>query len=116
MKTLKATSLVLAVSLPLLALSLPSQASMSPHMKTALVDVCKAAKSNHLYRLNSTLKSYRLKEKTIALKVLCNGTDIISFAEQYGATKTASKLQNSIGDVNIIDVAKVSKINVVFAE
>jgi predicted metal-dependent enzyme (double-stranded beta helix superfamily) len=116
MSKLKATTLALASTLPLLAISLPSQAAMSPYMETALIDVCKAAKSNHLYRYNKTVKSYNLQDKTIALKVMCNGTDIISFAENYGADKTAAKLQNSIGSVQITDVAAITKINVTFEE
>lgn len=116
MRKLKATTLALASALPLLAISLPSQAAMTPYMETALIDVCKAAKSNHLYRYNKTVKSYNLQDKTIALKVMCNGTDIISFAEHYGADKTAAKLLNSIGSVQITDVAAITKINVTFED
>lgn len=116
MRKLKATFIALATAVPLLAFSLPSQAAMSPYMKTALVDVCKAAMSNKVHRLYNTSKSYHLKDKTIALKVMCNGDDIITFAERHGADKTAAKLQRSIGSVNIIDTAAISKINVNFTE
>ena len=71
---------------------------------------------NKVYRLNSTSKSYRLKDKTIALKVVCNGDDIISFAERHGADKTAAKLQKSIGNVSIIDTAATEKLSVTFTE
>jgi hypothetical protein len=47
---------------------------------------------------------------------MCNGDDIITFAERHGADKTAAKLQRSIGSVNIIDTAAISKINVNFTE
>jgi hypothetical protein len=114
MTTFKKTLLALAASLPVLAMSLPSQAAMSPYMEKALIDVCKAAKSNSLIKLNGTTKSYRLKTKTVALKLMCNGEDVISFAESNGADKTAAKLQRSIGNVSIIDVAAMSKVKVTF--
>ena len=116
MTKLKTTLIALAVTAPALAFALPSQAAMSPYMKTALVDVCKAAMSNKTLKLTNTTKSYHLKDKTIALKVMCNGTDIISFAERHGADKTAAKLQRSIGNVSIIDTAAVEKLNVNFTE
>ena len=47
---------------------------------------------------------------------MCNGDDIIAFAEKHGADRTAAKLQRSLGSVNIIDVAAIDKINVTFAE
>ena len=47
---------------------------------------------------------------------MCNGDDIITFAEKKGATKTAAQLQKSLGDVSITDVARIEKINVTFTE
>lgn len=114
MTTFKKTLLVLAASLPVLALSLPSQAAISPYMEKALIDVCKAAKSNSLIKLNKTTEGYHLKNKTVALKLMCNGADVISFAESYGADKTAAKLQRSLGKVSITDVAAISKVKVNF--
>jgi len=38
---------------------------------------------------------------------MCNGDDIITFAEKNGATKTAAKLQKSTGEVNITDLAVI---------
>lgn len=114
MTTFKKTLLALAASLPFLAVSLPSQAAMTPYMENALIDVCKAAKSNSILKLNSTTESYRLKTKTVALKLVCNGEDVISFAESYGADKTAARLQKSMGNVSITDVAAVSKVQVTF--
>jgi hypothetical protein len=114
MTTFKKTLLALAASLPVIAMSLPSQAAMTPYMEKALIDVCKAAQSNSLIKLNGATKSYRLKTKTVALKLMCNGEDVISFAENNGADKTAAKLQRSIGNVNIIDVAAISKVKVTF--
>ncbi len=114
MTTFKKTLLALATALPVLAISLPSQATMSPYMEKALIDVCKAAKSNSILQLKSTTQSYRLKTKTVALKLMCNGEDVISFAESNGADKTAARLQKSIGNVSITDVAALSKVKVTF--
>jgi len=116
MTKIKTTLIAFATAVPVLAFSLPSQAAMSPYMKTALVNVCQAAMSNKLIKFNNTAKSYNLKDKTIALKVMCNGSDIISFAENHGADKTAAKLQRSIGNVSIIDTAAIEKLNVTFTE
>jgi len=115
MTTFKTTLIALATTVPALAFSLPSQAATT-YMDTALVEVCKAAQSNKVYKLKSAIKSHRLQDKAVALKVLCNGDDIITFAERNGATKTAAKLQKSIGDVSIIDLALVKKINTTFTE
>ena len=67
MTTIKKTLVALAASLPLIAISLPSQAAMDPYLENALINVCKAAKSNSILKLNSTTKGYRLKNKTVAL-------------------------------------------------
>lgn len=114
MTTIKTTLIALATAVPALAFSLPSQAATMSYMETALVDVCKAAQSNKVFKLKSTIKSYRLQDKTVALKVMCNGDDIITFAEKHGANKTAAKLQESIGGVSITDVAAIEKINMTF--
>ncbi len=112
----KVSTVIISASLPLLFISAPSQAAMSEHIRTALIDVCKAAQSNKVYKYTKVSKSYNLKDKTIALKVMCNGDDIIAFAEKHGADKTAAKLQRSLGHVDIMDVAAVTKINVTFDE
>ncbi|MBU2893109.1 DUF3718 domain-containing protein [Colwellia sp. D2M02] len=114
MTTFKKTLLTAAAILPLVALSLPSHAVMDSYMEKALINVCKAAKSNSVLKLKSTTKYYRLKTKTVALGLVCNGDDVITFAESYGANKTAATLQKSIGRVSITDVASVQKLNVTF--
>ncbi len=116
MTTIKTTLIALATAVPALALSLPSQAASTSHINTALVEVCKAAQSNKVLKLKSAIKSHRLQNKTVALKVMCNGDDIITFAEKSGATKTAVTLQNSLGGVSITDVAQAKKINITFSE
>lgn len=114
MTTFKKTLLAVAASLPVLAISVPSQASMTPYMEKALVDVCKAAKSNSISKLNNATKGNRIQTKTVALKLMCNGEDVITFAENNGAEKTAAKLQKSIGNVSITDVAALTKVKVTF--
>ncbi|RHW77738.1 DUF3718 domain-containing protein [Colwellia sp. RSH04] len=114
MKNVKATLLALTTAVSAIAISAPSQAAMNPYMESALIEVCKAAQSNSVQKLNQTTKSYRLKNKTVALKLMCNGEDVISFAESNGADKTAAKLQHSIGQVGITDIAAVSKLKVTF--
>jgi hypothetical protein len=114
MITFKKTLLALTAALPVLAISLPSQAAMTPYMEKAFVDVCKAAKSDSILKLKNTTKSYRLQTKTVALKLMCNGQDAISFAQSNGAEKTAARLQKSIGNVSITDVAALSKVKVIF--
>ncbi|NMP17414.1 MULTISPECIES: DUF3718 domain-containing protein [unclassified Thalassotalea] len=79
--------------------------SMSSYMENALIDVCKAAKSNNTIRFSNTVDSYRLKTETVALKVVCNGENISDFAATHGAYKTADRLNEALGDVSIEDVA-----------
>jgi len=116
MTTIKTTLIALATAVPALTFSLTSQAATTSYIDTALIEVCKAAQSNKVLKLNSAIKSYRLQNKAVALKVMCNGDDIITFAQNNGATKTAAKLQKSIGEVSISDVAAIEKINVTFNE
>jgi hypothetical protein len=115
MTTIKTTIIALTTAVSALAFSLSSQAT-TPYIDTALVAICKAAESNKVFKLKSTMKSYHLQSKTVALKVMCNGDDIITFAEKNGATKTASQLQKSIGEVSVTDVAVIEKINVTYTE
>jgi uncharacterized protein YqiB (DUF1249 family) len=116
MTTIKTTLIALATAVPALAFSLTSQATTMTYMDTALVEVCKAAQSNKIFKLKYAIKSYRLQYKTVALKVMCNGDDIITFAEKNGAKKTAYKLQQSIYDMSNIDLAVIEKINITFTE
>ncbi|KGJ99692.1 DUF3718 domain-containing protein [Thalassotalea sp. ND16A] len=101
--TLTTGALVIASSL-FLSSSIQA-AGMSSYMENALIDVCKAAKSNNTIRFSYTVKSYRLKTQTVALKVVCNGENISEFAANHGANKTADRLNEALGDVSIEDVA-----------
>ena len=116
MNKFKTTALAIATTLPLLFLSTASQAAMTPSLEKALVKICVAAASNKPIQLKNAIDNYRLTEHDVALNVMCNNTDIIDFADQRGATKTAGLLQRRIGKVEIVDVAAISKINVNFEE
>ena len=111
----KLTTSIIGV-LTVLGLSLTANTSfaMNSYVEFALIKTCKSTLTNSKFQVNKTLKAYNLKMKTVALKVMCNGENIIAFAERYGANKTAAQLQNSIGNVEIIDVASSKTVNVNF--
>jgi len=100
--------------IPLLFTSTSSAATIDPTLERALVNVCVAAASNKPVKLKNALSDYNLTEYNVALNLMCNDVDVISFAEQHHATKTAGRLQNSIGRVGIVDVAALTKFNVRF--
>jgi len=85
---------------------------MDKYVETALIDTCRTVLTDRPYNLRKTIDSYHMKMRSVALKVMCNGDDIISFAERYGANRTAARLQRSIGKVNITDVVSAKKIHV----
>jgi hypothetical protein len=114
MAILKSVFIALTTVIPILAFSLPSQAAMDPTIEKALISICKSVTTNKVYKYKRIAKSYHLKDKMIALKVICNGQDIISFAESYGANKTVGKLQRSLGVTNIIDIAATERLQVTF--
>ncbi len=116
MNTLKTTFIALATAVPILTFSLSSQAAMDPKIENALIDVCKSVMSNKMYKYRDTTKAYHLKDKVIALKVMCNGEDIITFAESHHADKIAARLQKSVGNVSINDTVNIAKLNVTFTE
>lgn len=111
MNTFKKTLIALAAVTPVLAFSLPSHSATSTRVENALVEICKAAKSNKVYKLNAAVKSYGLQHKTVATKVVCNGDDIITFSEKHGAQKTAAKLQQSIktSEAGLVEVNNYAK-------
>ena len=115
MKTLTITLIALLTTT--LTISSAAQAApMSNHMENALIQVCKSALSNNIHKLQRTTKEFNLKHKTVALKVVCNGDDIITFAEKNGADKTAAKLERSIGHVNIQELAATKKLSVTIVQ
>jgi len=94
-----------------------TSSAMDKNIETALINVCKAAKSQSMFKYTKTVKSYHLNSKTVAAKVMCNGDDIADFARKHGSYKVASKLEKSLqGNVSITDVASLNKMNVNFVE
>lgn len=113
----KLTTTLIALITSTLAIGSSVQAApMSSHIENALVKVCKSALSNNINKLNRTTAEFNLKDKTVALKVICNGDDIITFAEKNGANKVADKLEKSIGHVDIQEIAATEKLHVTFIQ
>ena len=115
MKTLT-TTLIALITGTLAFSTLTQAAPMDSHIENALVKVCKSALTDSVHELKRTTNEFNLNHKTVALKVVCNGDDIITFAEKNGAYKTASKLQKSIGHVNIQEIAATEKARVTFTQ
>lgn len=114
MKNIKSVTTAAMICAMLSTISFSSSA-MDKQVESALIKVCKSTLSNSAIKYRKTAKSYNLRDRTVALKVMCNGDNIIDFAQKHGAYKTAARLERSIrGRVNIIDVAKVEKVNVNF--
>ena len=115
MNKLKSLTAVAATITLLSSISFSSHA-MDKYIEGALIDVCKSTLENSIGKYRRVSQSYNLKTKTVAMKVMCNGEDIIDFAQRYGSNKTAAYLEKSMsGQVSIIDVAKVEKLNVNFS-
>jgi len=114
MNKVKSTALATIATTTLMLGASFNASAMDKNIETALIDVCKSALSDSSYKLKKTTKSYNLSNKKVALNVMCNGEDIISFAENHGAHETAATLERSIGGVSITDVAKAKKTNVEF--
>ena len=104
-------TLTLAAAFVAGSLSLNANAGMDPYLHDALVHVCKTAQSDDLGDMRRAIKGYHLKEKTVAMKVVCNGENIINFAESAGAYKTAGHLQERLGESEIVDLASVYAVN-----
>jgi len=85
------------------------------YIETALVNVCKASITNSTAKFNNTMREYRLSGKTVANKLVCNGENVIDFAEKYGSYKVADRLMKQrTENVEIIDVAQNSQWSVTF--
>tara|TARA_R110000737_G_scaffold281582_1_gene288191 strand:- start:1476 stop:1820 length:345 start_codon:yes stop_codon:yes gene_type:complete len=111
LNAIKTTSVAL---LALLFTNSSSAVPMQPNLERVLINICVAAASNKPIKLKNALSDYNLTEYKVALNLMCNNVDVISFAEQHNATKTAARLQNSIGQVDIVDYAALTKVSVNF--
>ncbi|GHF84014.1 DUF3718 domain-containing protein [Thalassotalea marina] len=114
MKLLIATAILLSVSYSVNA-SASTSVQANSYLENVLIKVCKASKTNSLLTYHNTLKRYRLKNKTVAQQVVCNGQDIASFARSNGAHQVAKKIERSINKTtSITDIASVDKLSVRF--
>ena len=75
------------------------------YLEAGLISICKNAANDKVLKMTRSIDEFRLNEKFVALNVVCNGKDIISFADSYGAKKTTARLNNSLGTVEVTDIA-----------
>ena len=108
--SIKSIALVALTSATLFAAT-NANAAMDPYLESALIDVCKSAQSNNVLRMRNTIKGYHLKEQTVALNLVCNGENVVSFAENSGANKTANHLESRLGKSEIVDLAQLYSVN-----
>jgi len=81
---------------------------MPAYVERELISICRSAAQDKSLKMTQSIKGIRLNYKVVALKVVCNDKDIISFAEHHGAKKTVAKLSHSIGKVNLTDLAFIN--------
>jgi len=90
------------------ATSAVAESSYLPHyVEQGLIKICKTAAQDKLLNMNKSIKELNLKHKVVALNVVCNGQDIISFADRYGAERTTARLNRSVGTVEVTDIASI---------
>jgi len=102
--------------LPTAALILSAQVSaqgtyLTPTVEKGLIKVCKTAAKDQLHQMHLTMKKQNWSFRDMSLNVMCNGTDLISFAESYGAERTTSKLIKSLGTISVTDIAATRELN-----
>ena len=100
-------SLTMAVSVLFSGYSMAgeSNAPMDPYIRGILIDTCKAALTNRPYKLRKVMSENYLRPKAVAMKVMCNGKDISTFAYSHKAPRTGDFLSKYIGHVEIKDLA-----------
>lgn len=100
--------MLLASTLTTLALLAGGTASaaMDRNIESALIDVCKKISSDRVIPLRSTVKGYNLSYEVIGEKLLCNGYNVIAWAQINGAERTADDMHRVLGTVTISDLAK----------
>ncbi|SDI56796.1 Protein of unknown function [Ferrimonas sediminum] len=102
MKALTLTAVTLAASL-----AIPAQAAMTSAMEQSLIATCKASLTDSKLRFNKTMKVYRVNPYRVLDKLVCNGEDIATFAENHGASNNADYIRDRFlpGRVTIQDIA-----------
>ncbi len=100
----KAPAILAALSA--LGLSSAAMAAMDPYVEYALIDTCKAIASNQPLKLNAAVREYNLSYRLIADKLVCNGRDVVDWADYNEADRNVAHLQHKIGGrVTITDLA-----------
>lgn len=89
---MKRLSTLLLTATAVFAFNMPVANAMDKSTELKLVQLCEAAKSNSLIRLQTKLKKYRLTYKDIAQGLVCNGHDVVTFSKLHDATDTASMI------------------------
>ncbi len=83
-----------------------AQAAIPPQIEKTLVEVCKAGASNNLVKFNHTMKEYRINERRVFPRLVCNGETFQQFSLNQGAERTAAKIAPyTKGTVTIQDIA-----------
>ncbi|USD36779.1 MULTISPECIES: DUF3718 domain-containing protein [Ferrimonas] len=108
MKALTLTAVTLAASLAIPAQA--AQANMTAAMEQSLIATCKASLTDSKYRFNKTMKVFRVNPYRVLDKLVCNGQDIATFAENHGAPNNAEYIRDRYlpGQVTIQDIAMTS--------
>ncbi|TKB50794.1 DUF3718 domain-containing protein [Ferrimonas aestuarii] len=85
----------------------PAQAKFTPAMEQSLIETCKASLTNSKVQFRNAMRTYRVNPYRVLPKLVCNGEDVASFAESYGATKISSYVRTRYyrGQVSITDIA-----------
>ncbi|NRD73158.1 DUF3718 domain-containing protein [Shewanella sp. VB17] len=82
--------------------------AMDSDIEKALVNVCKAGASNSMHKLHNTVKHYRINERRIYPRLVCNGETFHQFTVNHGADKTAKYISRyTKGNVKIKDIATI---------
>ncbi len=82
---------------------------LTPTVEKGLQKVCKTAAKDQLHQMHSTMKENDWSFRLMSLNVMCNGQDLISFAEGYGAENTTARLIRSLGTISVTDIAAVNQ-------
>lgn len=102
----KTSKLIVAIATVCFCSQVNAQGTyLTPTIEKGLIKVCKTAAKDQLHQMYLTMKKHDWSYRLMSLNVVCNGQDLISFAERYGAKKTTSKLMKSIGEISVTDIA-----------
>jgi len=82
---------------------------MIPYIENALISVCRSTLSDSPMQYRKTLKEYRLRQNTVAEKLVCNGEDVGSFAATHGADRVSKMIRKYQTRVDIIDISQAKQ-------